>query len=431
MDLKYSPEDLAYREHVRAWLRANQPGELQTLDDKRAWHRRLYDAGFVGMGWPKAYGGREARPMEQAIVAEEMARSKTPGPINGLGIGLLGPTLIAHGTEAQKQRYVRKILTAEELWCQLYSEPNAGSDLAALRTTAERQGDEYVVNGQKVWTSGGRTADFGMLLARTNREVPKHEGISYFILDMHFSGVDVQPLKQITGSSEFCQIFFTNVRIPAENLIGKEGQGWRLAQTTLGFERGGNTVSRATRHQAQVARLIEICSEQPRNGGTAIDDPVIRQKLGRMIVEGEVLRYAGLRILSKLEKGQRPGAEASVDKLYYSELDKSHQELMQEVLGPFGQLSQGLPASLALQEDDEESPTDDPTQTIGWTYNFLWARAGTIFAGSSEIQKNIIGERVLNLPRELRMDRLPAVMQDAIRAQEQARAQRGGGDGAV
>jgi alkylation response protein AidB-like acyl-CoA dehydrogenase len=428
MDLRYTEEDLGFRQRVRAWLASNRPGELKTLDDRKAWHRRLYEAGFVGMGWPKAYGGWDARPMEQAIVAEEMARANAPPPINGLGISFIGPTLIAHGTEAQKQRYLRKILTAEEIWCQLYSEPNAGSDLASLRTAAERRGDVYVVNGQKVWTSSGPIADFGILLARTNRDVPKHEGISYFILDMHSAGVEVRPLKQITGSSEFSEVFFTNVRVPAENLIGQEGQGWRLAQTTLGFERGGNTLSRATRHVANFSRLAEVAGGLKRNGKPAIEDPVVRQKLGKMLVEVEVLRYAGLRILSKLEKGQRPGSESSVDKLYYSELDKQHQELAQEILGPFGQIAQDLPPSLAI--DDDEIATDDPTRTTGWAYNFLWARAGTIYAGSSEIQKNIIGERVLGLPREIRLDRLPPPIQEAIREQEQARAQRGrGGSG--
>ena len=348
MDLRFSPEDLAFRERVRTWFEANLPVQLRTLEDRKAWHHKLYEAGFVGMGWPKQYGGWEARPMEQAIVAEEMARADAPGPINGLGIGIVGPTLIAHGTEAQKQRYLKKILTAEEIWCQLYSEPNAGSDLASLRTSAESvdlshpagaQRDEYIVNGQKVWTSGGMIADFGVLLARTNPQVPKHEGISYFILDMHSPGVEVRPLKQITGSSEFCEVFFTNVRVPAENLIGQEGQGWQLAQTTLGFERGGNTLSRATRHQATLTRLLEVCAALRRDGRPAVEDPLVRQKLGRMIVDVEVLRYAGLRILSKLEKGQRPGAESSVDKLYYSELDKRHQELAQEILGPFGQLT--------------------------------------------------------------------------------------------
>jgi alkylation response protein AidB-like acyl-CoA dehydrogenase len=428
MDLTYTPEDVAFRERVRAWLAAHLPGPLQTLEARKAWHRKLYEAGFVGMGWPKAYGGWEARPMEQAIVAQEMARARAPGPINGLGIGIVGPTLIAHGTEAQKERYLQKILTAEEIWCQLYSEPNAGSDLASLRTAAERRGDEYVVNGQKVWTSGGTIADFGVLLARTDPSVPKHEGISYFILDMHSPGVEVRPLKQITGGSEFSEVFFSNVRVPAENLIGAEGQGWQLAQTTLGFERGGNTLSRATTHQAGLSRLLAVCGRLRRDGAPALDDPVVRRKLGQMIVEVEVLRYGGLRILSKLEQGQRPGPEASVDKLYYSELDKRHQELVQEILGPFGQLTEGLPADLADPEGDGAT-TVGGSRPASWAYSFLWSRAGTIYAGSSEIQKNIIGERVLGLPREPRMDRFPVPVQQAIREAEAARGRRGGRGG--
>jgi alkylation response protein AidB-like acyl-CoA dehydrogenase len=214
--------------------------------------------------------------------------------------------------------------------------------------------------------------------------------------------VEVRPLKQITGSSEFCEVFFTNVEVPAENLIGDEGQGWELAQTTLGFERGGNLLARVTRHKANLARLLEVCRRLPRNGGVALDDPLVRQKIGRMLAEVEVLRYAGLRILSKLEKGQRPGPESSADKLYYSEMDKRHQELVQEILGPYGQLEQGLADELSLNQDTLQG------QASTWVYNFLWARAGTIYAGSSEIQKNIIGERVLKLPREPRADRLGA-----------------------
>jgi alkylation response protein AidB-like acyl-CoA dehydrogenase len=400
VDLNESPEHRAYRARVRTWFEQNRPGTLETLEDRRAWHRQLYDAGFVGMGWPKAYGGQEASPIEQAIAGEEMARSQVPGTINSLGIGFIGPTLIAHGTEEQKQRYVKKILTAEELWCQLYSEPDSGSDLASLKTTAVRDGDHYVVNGQKVWSSQAFNADFAILLARTDTAAPKHKGISYFILDMHAEGVDVRRLKQITGSSEFCEEFLTNVRVPVENRIGEEGQGWELAQTTLGFERGGNLLARVTAHKAMLNRLIEICKTMPRNGGVAIDDPLVRQKIGRMLAEVEVLRYAGLRLLSKLEKGQRPGPESSVDKLYYSEMDKRHQELIQEILGPFGQLLEGGPEELALglrsTREDEGS----------WAYNFLWSRAGTIYSGSSEIQKNIIGERVLKLPREPRADRM-------------------------
>jgi alkylation response protein AidB-like acyl-CoA dehydrogenase len=400
MDLQETQEDRAYRARVRAWFEQNKPGRLETLEDRRAWHRKLYDAGFVGMGWPKEYGGQNARPMEQAIVAEEMARANVPGTINTLGIGIVGPTLIAHGTEEQKRRYIPKILTAEEIWCQLYSEPGSGSDLASLRTSAVRQNGHYVVNGQKVWTSQGYMADFGILLARTDPSVPKHRGISYFIIDMHAPGVEVRPLKQITGSSEFCEEFLTDVKIPVENRIGEEGQGWELAQTTLGFERGGNTLARVARHKANLNRLIEVCRTLPRNGGSALDDPVVRQKIGRMLTEVEVLRYAGLRILSKLEKGQRPGPESSVDKLYYSEMDKRHQELVQEILGPYGQLTEGLMPEFALDPD----ASDGGDQT--WAYNFLWSRAGTIYSGSSEIQKNIIGERVLKLPREPRADRM-------------------------
>jgi alkylation response protein AidB-like acyl-CoA dehydrogenase len=230
--------------------------------------------------------------------------------------------------------------------------------------------------------------------------VPKHQGISYFILDMHHPGVEVRPLKQITGSSEFAEVFFTNVEVPAENIIGQEGQGWELAQTTLGFERGGNTLARVTRHVANMQRLVEVAQTLSRDGVPLMEDPVVRQKLGRMVAEVEVLRYAGYRILSKLEQGQRPGPESSVDKLYYSELDKRHQELIQEILGPYGQVEQGLPPELGLNSTTMRG--DDST----WAYNFLWARAGTIYAGSNEIQKNVIGERVLKLPREPRADRM-------------------------
>jgi alkylation response protein AidB-like acyl-CoA dehydrogenase len=339
--------------------------------------------------------------MEQAIVAEEMALAGAPGPLNGLALGLLGPTLIVHGSDAQKERYIARMLTAEDIWCQLYSEPDAGSDLASLKTSAVRDGDDWIVNGQKVWTSLGPDADWGMLLARTDPNVPKHKGISYFVLDMHRPGVEVRPLKQITGHSEFAEIFFDNVRIPGENIIGGEGQGWELAQTTLGYERGGNTLARTTRHQANLRRLTEVCRVLSRDGVPALEDPLVRQRLGRMIVEVEVLRYAGYRILSKLEKGERPGAESSVDKLYYSELDKRHQELVQDILGPYGQLERGLPENLALGGGSQRG------QESSWTFNFLWSRAGTIYAGSSEIQKNIIGERVLKLPREPRADRQP------------------------
>src|SRR5207245_5613030 len=257
----------------------------------------------------------------------------------------------------------------------------ACADMTSGKTSAVRQDDHFVVNGQKVWTSGGTIADFGILLARSDPTLPKHQGISYFVMDMHAPGVEVRPIKQITGSREFCEVFMTNVEIPAENLIGELGQGWRLAQTTLGFERGGNTLSRATRARGNLNRLIEVAGTVERNGRPATDDPAVRRKIGRMLAETEVLRYTGLRILSKLERGQRPGPESSVDKLYYSEMDKRHQELMQEILGPYGQL-EDLPAELSLRGENQEGLDGS------WAYNFLWARAGTIYDGSSQIQKN-------------------------------------------
>lgn len=399
MDLNYSAEDERLRLNVRQWIAEHPPGPLDTLEQKKAWQRTLYEAGFVGMGWPREYGGQEARPMGQAIVAEEMARGDVPGAINSLALGLLGPTLIVHGTDAHKQRYLKRMLTADDIWCQLYSEPDSGSDLASLKTSATRDGDGWVVNGQKVWTSLGPIADYGMLLARTNPSVPKHQGISYFILDMHQPGVEVRPLKQITGNSEFAEVFFNNARVPVDNIIGKEGQGWELAQTTLGFERGGSLLARVTRHQANLRRLVEVAQELSRDRVSLLEDPLVRQKLGRMVVEVEVLRYAGFRILSKLEQGGRPGPESSIDKLYYSEMDKRDQELVQDILGPYGQIERGLPSELSLNSSTLRG--DDAT----WAYNFLWSRAGTIYAGSSEIQKNIIGERVLRLPREPRADR--------------------------
>src|ERR671926_1886824 len=284
MDLRYTAEDEAFRAQVRAWLAGNAPREpLRTVEEKKAWHRKLYEAGYLGMGWPKVYGGREARPIEQAIVVEEMARAKAPSSINWAGLGLVGPTLIHHGTDAQRKRYLRNILLGDEIWCQLYSEPNAGSDLAALQCRAEIDGDEFVVNGQKIWTSTAPEADLGILLVRTDREAPKHQGISYLIVDMHAPGVEVRPLRQITGiADEFAEVFFTDVRVPADNLIGELNAGWRIAQTTLSYERGGDTMGIVARLQPSFARLLAIVSTPRRDGTRRGDDPLVRQQLGQI-----------------------------------------------------------------------------------------------------------------------------------------------------
>jgi alkylation response protein AidB-like acyl-CoA dehydrogenase len=400
MDLRYSSEDLRFREATRRWLETHVPRrEPATLERRRVWHRQLYDAGYVGMGWPIAYGGRGATPLQQAIVADEMARTGAPAPINPLGIAIVGPTIIVHGTEAQKRRYLRKILTAEELWCQLYSEPNAGSDLASLGTRAEDRGDHFVVNGQKIWTSGGLVADWGLLLARTDTAVAKHKGISCFLIAMRQPGVEVRPLRQITGSAHFSEVFMTDARVEKTDLVGRLGQGWEIAQTTLSYERGGSSLARVTRYAAAFRQLLRAVRTLQRGGQPLLEDPTVRAKLGRIYVDLEVQRYAALRILSALEKAESPGPAASITKLSYSEFEKRYHELVQEILGPWGQAMSGAADDFAEVDTSSGEPGT-------WATAFLWSRAGTIYAGSSEIQKNIIGERVLGLPKEARADRM-------------------------
>ena len=403
MDLNYTPEDVAFRKQVRAWLEQNLPADpLRGLAERKVWHRKLYEAGYLGMGWPKEYGGQGARPMEQAIVADEMARSGAPSPTNGLGLGIVGPTIVVHGNEWQKKRYLQKILTAEEMWCQLYSEPNSGSDLASLKTSAEDKGDHFVVNGQKIWTSGGKVADWGLLLARTDSKVAKHKGISCFLMSMRQPGVEVRPLKQMTGSSEFCEVFMTGARVEKENQIGRLGEGWAIANTTLGYERGGRSLARISAYAAQYHHLVAAARRLKRQGRPLIESPLIRQKLGKIWADLEVERYNALRILTQLEKGEHPGAGGSLTKLSYSEFEKRFMEVAQEILGAYGQLTDGAPPELALEIDTAVG--DQGT----WAYAFLWSRAGTIYAGSSEIQKNVIGERILGLPKETRADRAGA-----------------------
>src|SRR6266581_5033628 len=299
-----------------------------------------------------------------------------------------------------EQNLPKKILSAEELWCQLYSEPNAGSDLAALRTSAVDQGDHFIVNGQKIWTSAGAIADWGLLLARTDTKVAKHKGISCFLINMRQPGVDVRPLKQITGSSEFCEVFMTNARVEKADQIGKLGEGWAIAQTTLGYERGGRALARVTNYASQHGKLIEAAKRMRRHGKPLIEDPLVRQKLGRIWAEIEVERYQALRTLTLLERGEHPGASGSLTKLSYSELEKRYMELALEILGPYGQLTRGAPKELQLEIDTAVG------ERGSWAYAYLWSRAGTIYAGSSEIQKNVIGERILGLPKETRADRV-------------------------
>ena len=389
MDLRFSPEDENYRLKLRTWLEANKPAEPPPADQdadfafRRAWQRKLYDGGWVGINWPKEYGGQGATLIRQAIYGQEMTRARAPQPANGLGIGIVGPTLMEHGTETQKQRYIPKILNADEIWCQGFSEPNSGSDLASLQTKAVLDGDDFLVNGQKIWTSLGQYADWCILLVRTDTDVPKHRGISYLLVDMHSPGVTVRPLKQITGNSEFNETFFDNVRVPKENLIGGLNEGWRIAMTTLTYERGISSLATQVRIKQQLDAMIHYAAKTSRNGGTLSENPVLRQDLAQAHIRVEIMLFNLYRGITSRLRGQPPGPEASLDKLYWSELDKWMQELGMSLQGPYSQLMEG----------------SEHAVKGNWQYNFLRSRAGTIYSGTSEIQKNIIGERVLGLPK--------------------------------
>lgn len=396
MDFNYSDEAEAFRREFRAWLDSNLPKAKQK-DDLQSefmraesdnwqfhldWHRKMHAGGWVGVSWPKEYGGRGATLEQLVVYEEEMARAKAPSLVNGIGTMLVGPTLIHWGTEEQKKRYVPKILSAEEIWCQGYSEPNSGSDVASLQTRAVEQGDDFIVNGQKVWTSGAHHADWCILLVRTDTDAPKHKGISYVLVDMHSPGITVRPLVQITGDRGFNEVFFEDVRVPKKNIVGTKNQGWQVAVTTLMFERTG--ISSGRDMMGPVRGLAKLARKMPRNGGTAWDDSGVRQKIAEFACEAAALRYTGMRQLTRRLKGLPPGPEGSAGKLVTSELNMRVAKFAMELLGPYSQLEYQAPFAMDRGK---------------WLYQMLAARALTIAGGTSEIQHNIIGERVLGLPK--------------------------------
>ncbi|MBW3588738.1 MAG: acyl-CoA dehydrogenase [Actinobacteria bacterium] len=394
MDLSWTEEDKAFRAEVRKYLEANAPKDLPedetaNFEARRQWQKKLAEDGWVAIHWPEEFGGRGASLLQTVIYNEEYTRARAPLLVNSLGVGLLGPTLMAHGNDEQKQRYLKKVLSAEEIWCQGFSEPNAGSDLAAIQTRAELDGDEYVLNGQKIWTSYGKYADWMFALVRTDPSAPKHQGISYLLVDMHSPGVEARPLKEITGDSLFAEVFFSDVRVPKANLVGEQNDGWRIAMTTLGFERGAGGLAQSVRLRNSVLDLIGDAQQVRRNGWTAFDDPLSRNKIGKWLVEIEVYRYTTLRAISALVHGGSPGPEASINKIFWSEWHKSFTEDAMDILGPLGRVT-----------TDESGNIDSQR----WVREYLFARAGTIYAGTSEIQRNIIAERVLGLPKEPRGD---------------------------
>jgi alkylation response protein AidB-like acyl-CoA dehydrogenase len=388
MDLGFTAEEEVFRQEVRTWLDRNLPpewrnggvgGYREDADEsmQRGWQQRLHEGGWLKLAWPREAGGRGATPVMQAIYQEEMAKAGAPGILGRLGVSLLAPTLLVHGSPWQKETYVEKILGGDLVFCQGFSEPDAGSDLAGLRTRAERRDGHWVLNGQKTWSSGAHYSDKSFLLARTDPGADAHKGISFFLVDMHQPGVEVRPIRQMTGGGEFGEIFLTNAVVEDRDLVGQPGDGWKIAMTVFGFERGG--LAQAARFEQAVAELAALARD--RGAGS---DPTVRQKVAQAQIEAHVFRLIGLRNLTQAQQGAAPGPQASMTKLYWSEMDKRIQETAIGVQGPYGALAPDSPFAI---EDGR------------WQYGWMWSQAETIYAGSSEIQRNIIAERVLGLPR--------------------------------
>jgi alkylation response protein AidB-like acyl-CoA dehydrogenase len=402
MDLSFSPAAEAFRAEIRAWLAEHAPRgyggddfpDFATLDAEfaflRDWQRRLAADRWVGVHWPEAYGGRGAGPEENYIFQEEMALARAPEVINRIGVNLVGPSLMRHGTEEQRRRYLARILSADDVWCQLFSEPGAGSDLTALRTRAVLDGDDYVVTGQKVWTSWAQYADYGILIARTDPDAAKARGISYMIVDMRVPGVTVRPLRQMTGSSEFNEVFLDGVRVPRSNLVGEPNRGWEIAQTTLAHERG-TSPRQLVIHRMLLDDLLRLAragagaasGAGAAEGGASAVDAELRQRIAQAAIEVEVAKLHNWRTLTRLSRGAPLGPESSFIKLYWSEMSQRMHDTVMQVLGPRGILDAG-PHAVARGR---------------LARSYLYYRAASIFAGTSEVQRNIIAQRVLGLPR--------------------------------
>src|SRR5271170_6786881 len=390
MDLNLLPEEEEYRQQVRAWLTANLPKVMAERRDKRVnsiqwaknWQHKLYDAGYVALAWPKKYGGQELDPMRQNIVNDELVRARAPGLIGSQAINLLGPTLITWGTEEQKRRYLPNILSSEEIWCQGYSEPGSGSDLASLRTRAEINGDEFVVNGQKVWTSGAQYSDWMFCLVRTDPEAPKHRGISYILIDMKTPGITLRPQVQMTGDKGFNEVFFDNVHVPRKNLVAKLNEGWLIANATLFHER--NMLGSSTGSQQRFNRLLALAKKIRRNGKPLIEDPVFRQRLVDLEVKVEAMRFHSYRQLTDQMRGKNPGVEAMINKLVGTELNHDLATAAMEAMGDYSMLAR-----------DDEAALDHAY----WPYEWMFSLGLVIGGGTSHIQKNIIAERGLKMPK--------------------------------
>ena len=404
MQPTYTAEAEAYREKVQAFLAEHLPtnwkgvGALdgdELSDFVKQWRVTLYQAGYLAPGWPAAYGGGGLSALEQVILAEEFVKAGVPsgGPNDAFSIGMLGNTLLQWGTEEQKQYYIPRLLSGEDTWCQGYSEPNAGSDLGSLALKATLDGDQWILNGQKIWTSAGHLADHIFTLARTNPDAPKHKGISFLLVDMRQPGIEVRPIRMISGESEFNEVFYTDAVVPKDNIVGGLNNGWAVAMTLLGFERGEAAATTPVRFKAEFDRLLDLARSR------GVDqDPNIRQRLAQCYSKVQCMRFLGLRTLTGFLAGKHPGPEGGIFKLYWSEYHKLVTELSLDILGAEAMTPSGRPPSSAFSTDDMGAPNS----SASWAGTFLNARAGTIYAGSSEIQRNIIGEMVLGLPKEPR-----------------------------
>jgi len=378
MDLSYTPEEEAFRARVRSWLEQNvpAPGSLKTLDEMRAWQRKLHAAGFLGAAWPKEYGGAGLSPMEQAILNEELARARAPQVVNAMAIWWVGPALMKYGTEEQKKRFIPKILTAEEIWATGYSEPSSGSDMAAAKTRAVRDGDEYVVTGQKIWTTLAHVSDWYFVLVRTNFEGPKWAGLTLLLMDMKSPGIEIRPIRQIDGGSEFNEVFMNEVRVPVANRLGAEGQGWEVVSSALVNERTG--IAGSVRFDAALEWLTNTARERG-----VIADLAMRQRIADLAIKASIVRNSGLRSLTDSLKGRMNPHLSAAMKLVTTSLTQEFSETAMEVLGPYAALM-----------DDEHAPSGGK-----WAKQYLGDRAMTIAGGTSEVQRNIIAQRILGLPR--------------------------------
>jgi alkylation response protein AidB-like acyl-CoA dehydrogenase len=390
MDLTFSEADEAFRGEFRAWLDANLPQEWRSTefwstksDDesfalRRDWEAKKARDGWAGIAWPKEFGGRGGTAVQKAIYDEEMNRAHAPVTVNTLGLTFLAPTVMAIGTDEQKREIIGPLLRNEVIWCQGFSEPGAGSDLAALSTRAELDGDSYVVNGQKVWTTNALHADRMFALVRTSQESKRHHGITMLLIDMHADGVEVRPLKQMTGNEEFGEVFLTDVRVPTDQVLGEVGAGWNVAMLLLSFERGSSAIGQYVHFREQLDAVVAAAK---RNGRSK--DPVIRQRIAGIATELELLRLHSWHVLTQVDQGRELGFESSMTKLQWSETHQDLGELYMDVMGYAGQVVPG-------------TPTQDlnPLQEM-----FLWSRSETIWGGSSQVQRNIVAERVLGLPR--------------------------------